>query len=491
MLKISDYVAITAGFFGILLFYLIFSGIIVIDYGTDSSLPVIEWEKTEEKEQIEAAEYVVLYGTEEKSETTVQVMQMLDKLKKEYIAKSRIEDLDDEQQNAARVFIVTAGDPGQADEQQELLNLAGEEGKNIFYTILSGENADYEKQLGIFESREETEIDGMMIFEGLLVQGMVYYEELPMTVREITLDASCTKMIQERSKEEKKQNLLIPLLWKKQCGSGKIYAANGTLFSDEADIGLFTGVLADMEDVFLYPVVNSNAVLLDYFPDYEHADQQVIRELYSRDPVMYIRDVIWPAMDKISHSEQLILSGRSHMENKTDDYYDMQLQMQRSSGIILEKEEGNLLPVVCKGHIYSDDKRYRMESMASGEGLATNYLDIREIMGGREEAEFEWAAYSLELSKSMHDIYKNAQFLESVNWLEAEERFKRYEMIEPEFSVTDEGIQVSADGFADVWYCMIRTEKDPEDGQGYEAWQVGEDAYLLEIRQQEVMVPLN
>lgn len=491
MLKISDYVAITAGFFGIMLFYLIFSGIIVIDYGTDSSLPVIEWEKAEEKEQIKAAEYVVLYGTEAEGETTAQVMQMLDKLKKGYIAGSRIEDLTDEQRNAARVFIVTTGDPGQADEQQELLNLAREEGKYIFYTMLSGENTGYEKQLGIFESHEETEIDGMMIFEGLLVQGMVYYEELPMTVREITLDASCTKMIQERSREEKKQNLLTPLLWKKQCGSGKIYAANGALFSDESDIGLFTGILADMEDVFLYPVVNSSAVLLDYFPDYEHADQQMIRNLYSRDPVMYIRDVIWPAMDKIGHSEQLILSGRSHVENKTDDYYDMQLQMQRSGGIIMEGKEGNLLPVVCEGHFYSDDKRYQMESMASGEGLASSYLDIREVMGSREEAEFEWAAYSLELSKNMHDIYKNVQFLESVNWLEAEERFKRYEKIEPEFTVTDGGIQIIADGFVDVWYCMIRTEKNPEDGQGYEIQQVGKDAYLLEIRQQEIVVSLN
>lgn len=491
MLKISDYVAITAGFFGILLFYLIFSGIIVIDYGTDSSLPVIEWEKTEEKEQLEIAEYVVLYGTETESETTVQVMQMLDKLKKEYIAQSKIEDINDEQRNAARVFIVTTGNPDQADEQQELFDLAREEEKYIFYTTLSGENADYEEQLGILERREETEIDGMMIFEGLLVQGMVYYEELPMTVRDITLDASCTKMIQERSEKEKKQNLLIPLLWKKQCGSGKIYAANGTLFSDEADIGIFTGVLADMEDVFPYPVVNSNAVLLDYFPDYEHADQQTILELYSRDPVMYIRDVIWPAIDKIGHSEQLILSGRSHVENKTDDYYDIQLQMQRSSGIILEGEEGNLLPVVCEGHLYSDDKRYQMESMASGEGLTSFYLDMREVMGSKEGTEYEWAAYTLELSKTMYDTYKNIHFLESINWLEAEERFKRYEKIKPEFIVTDDSIQISADGFVDVWYCMIRTEKNLEDGLGYEAQKVGEDAYLLEIRQQEVVVTLN
>lgn len=491
MLKISDYVAIIAGFFGILLFYLIFSGNIVIDYGTDNSLPVIERDVAVEKEQSETAEYVILYGNEMEGEITVQVMQMLDKLKKDYIAESKIEEINEEQRKAARVFIVTTGSLSQADEGQELFTLADEEGKYIFYTSLQGENAEYEEQLGILESRDETEIDGMMVFEGIFVQGMVYYEELPMTVRDITLDASCTRMIQERSEEDKKQNLLIPLLWKKQCGSGRIYVSNSSLFSDEADIGIFAGVLSDMEDIFLYPIVNSSAVLLDYFPDYEHADQETILNLYSRDPVMYIRDIIWPAMDKISHSEQLIISGRSHVENKTDDFYDMKLQMQRSSGIILEAEEGELLPIVCEGHLYSDEKRYQMESFSSGEGLASCYLDMREVMGSKEDAEYEWAAYSLELSKTMYDIYRNNQFLDSVNWLEAEERYKRYEKINPEFTVADDSIQISADGFVDVWYCMVRTKKTLKDGQDYEILQVGEDAYLLTIRQQEVTVPLD
>ncbi len=491
MLKVSDYVAVIAGFFGILIFYLVFSGNLVLDYGTDHSLPEIEWQAAQEKEQLQTAEFVILYGEEAESEAASRMMQMLDKLKKDYLLRGTIEELDEVQKKAARVFIVTAQDPGLADETQELLKLAGEEGKYVFFPFLSGENPEYEEQLGVQESRGETEIDGMMVFRGLLVQGMVYYDQLPMTVRDITLDASCTRLIQEKSEENKKQNLLIPLLWKKQWGNGKIYASNSPLFLEEAGIGIFAGVLSDMEEVFLYPVVNSSAVLLDYFPDYDHADQEIIFNLYSRTPVMYIRDIIWPAVDKIGHSEQLILSGRTHVADKTEDFYDMQLQMQRSSGIILEGEEGSLLPVVCEGHANSDVKRYQMESMASGEGLATSYLDMREVMGSKTEAEFEWASYSLELSKMMHDVYRNNQFLESVNWREAQERFKRYEQIRPEFAVTGTEIQIRAEGFVDVWYCMIRTEKKLSEGQGYEVLYAGEDAYLLEIKDQEITIPLD
>ncbi len=491
MLKISDYVAITAGFFGILIFYLIFSGNLILDYGTDSSLPVIERENIQEKEQLQTAGFIVLYGNEAESKITVQVMQMLDKMKKGYIAKSTMNEVNEDQIKAADVFIVTTGDLEWADDKQALLSLAEKEGKNILFTSLSGKSPEYEKQLGILDSGEKVEIDGMMVFQGILVQGMVYYDDLPMMVREVTLDAACTKMVQEKSKDNKKQNLLIPLLWKKQFGSGRIYASNSPLFSEEAGIGIFTGVLSDMEDTFLYPVVNSSAVLLDYFPDYEHADREMIFNLYSRDPVMYIRDVMWPSLDKISHSENLIFSGRSHVADKTDDFYDIQLQMQRSRGIILEAEEGGLLPIVCKGHAYSEGKRYLMESMASGEGLISCYLDMREVMGNKREAEFEWTAYSLELSKTMYDIYRNNQFLEEVNWREAEERFKRYEKIRPEFTVMDDRIKISADGFVDVWYCMVRTKEELKDGQGYEIVQAGKDAYLLEIRQQEVTVPIN
>lgn len=495
MLKVSDYIAIMAGFFGIFVFYLVFSGNLVLDYGAEEGLPVIEREIPGERQQLEFAEYVVLYGNEKGSEISYQIMSMLDKLKKDYVAEEKVKDLNEKQLEEARVFIVTTGNLSQADEQQWLLNLAEEEGKYVFFTALSGENPDYESRLGILKDQGEIEIDGMMIFEGILTQGMVYYEELPMTVRSITLDASCTKMIQERNKEkeaEKKQRELIPLLWKKQFGEGRIYSCNAPFFSEEAGIGIFAGILSDMEETFLYPVVNSNALLLDYYPEFEHVDSELILKLYSRDPVMYVRDVIWPSLDKIRHSEKLILSGRSHMENKTDDFYDFQKQIQRSKGIVLEADEGDILPIVCEGHVRTDEKRYWMESAASGEGLASFYLNMREVLGDKGEEEgFEWASYSFELAKCVYDIYRNNHFLEAVNWKEAEERFKRYEKIRPEYAVTEDSILIHAEGFVDVWYCMVRTERKLEDGPGYEVEQVGDDAYLLEIRQQEVAISID
>lgn len=491
MLKISDYLAITAGFLGILAFYLIFSGNLQIDYGTESGLPVIEQETDKVRPQPEAAKYVVLYGNEKESGLSSQIMQMLDKMKKSYVAKETVVQLTEGQKEEAEVFIVTTGSLESVDAQQELFELAEEDGKYVLYTQLPGASTEYEKELGILESREETRIDGLMIFEGILLQGMVYYEDLPMKVRDLSLDASCTKMIQEQSKEPKEQRKLIPLLWKRQYGKGKIYVCNASFFEEESGIGILTGIFSDMEETFLYPVVNSSAVLLDYYPDTEHVDKELIYKLYSREPAAYIRDVIWPAIEKIGHEEGLVISGRSHMQNKDDDFYDAQRQIQKNKGLVMEAQEGDLLPIVSIGHMQEDEKRFRMECASSGWGFASCYLDMREIMGSKgEQEEFEWALYSLELTKNMRDLYRKNRFLEAVNWLEAQERLKRYERIEPVIELSDDTIKIWAEGFVDVWYCMVRTDKELEDGQGYEIQKVGEQAYLLEIRQQEITIPM-
>ncbi|MDE7287621.1 MAG: hypothetical protein K2N55_12380, partial [Lachnospiraceae bacterium] len=154
-------------------------------------------------------------------------------------------------------------------------------------------------------------------------------------------------------------------------------------------------------------------------------------------------------------------------------------------------EEGGLLPVISKGHMQGDEKRFCMESASSGWGIASCYLDMQEIMGSKGEQEaFEWAAYSLELTKNMRDLYGRNRFLEAVDWLEAQERLKRYERIQPVIEISDDSIQIWAEGFVDVWYCMVRTKKSLESGSGYEVQKIGEHAYLLEIRQQEIVITM-
>lgn len=496
MLKVSDYIGMVAGFFGILIFYLIFSGELLPDFGKREEMPVLEAvapeEKLAQKKGLETgtAEYVILYGEQPDSERGV-VLQMLDKMKKSYIAEAGIETVAEEQKEAAKAFILTT-DAVSEKTWEEVLKLTREYGSQLLCTSLKeeGENG-YQKEIGIFTQEAEKEIDGMIIFEGLFAQGMVYYDDLPMRVRDIRLDASCTKLIQEKNSEGREQRNLVPLLWRKQYGKGRIYVVNAPFFSEKSGIGILAGILADMEPVFAYPVVNAKAVLLDNYPEYENVDADMLLSRYSRTPVMFVRDVVWPAMDKIAHKNQLILSARTQMTAGGKEFDDMERLLSESGGEVLEGTEGSLLPIINEGHYKSDDKRFTMESQACGTGIASVRLDIGEVMNGTEKSSYEWGEYSLEAAKYIYDVYDNNDFLDAVCWSQAEERYKRYERIVPEYMISEDDMFIRAEGFVDVWYCILRTDKMPQEGDGYQAKRIGMDAWLLEITEQEVRIPLD
>lgn len=505
MLKISDYLAAVAGFAAVLIFYLIFSGNIVLVDGNDRELPVLEtsWEAEtagETAEAADAAEYVVLKGEEASGGVCQEITDMLDKLKKEYITKDRMEDLTEEQKEASKVLIVAAEDPAAVGDWQELLDLAKNDGKAVLFTSAGpAQRDDYstgdkdggslEAEIGIQRRGKTFYVDGIVVMEGILIQGLSYYENMPVKAENISLDASCTKLIMEKSKLEKEQKDLAPLLWKKTYGKGKLYVVNAPFFENDTGIGIFTGILADMQEVFAYPVVNSSAVLLDHFPEYDQADEALIRQWYGREASGYVRDVIWYDAAQTASGSGLILSGRSDEDRESEAFLELEAQVVKQGGEILEEDEGTLLPRIYNRYWGNDRARYRMESAASGMGLASFYLDLLEVMGSRgEDTDYEWSAYIVELSSTIYDVFRNNDFLTPRKWSQAEEAYKRYEQIKPRITVLDDQIQIQADGFEDVWYCILRMEDRPAEGDGYEAAEIGENAYLLEITQPEVTI---
>ena len=133
MLKITDYISVIAGFVGITLFYLIFSGNLTLDYKVSGALPVLEEYQPIEKGIPQTAEYIVLYGNEENSAATQNICKMLDELKIEYLAKSTFDLFSENQKEVARVILVTTSKVAEVGNESELLN-AVEEGKQIFFT---------------------------------------------------------------------------------------------------------------------------------------------------------------------------------------------------------------------------------------------------------------------------------------------------------------------------------------------------------------------
>lgn len=502
MLKISDYAAMMLSFLAMLVFYLIFAGSLSVNLGISNSLETLELpedfsvvRESNAKEPV----YAVLCGGQGESEKTRNIIQMLSNLKKEYAVFSTVDEIDSTQAEALETILVTAEGWDEIGDKELLFRYVEESGMNLIFTSLpeGTETEEYNKAIGILQKGDTVSIEGIMLFEGMFIQDdMVYFEELEMDVQRVAVDARCKKLMVEKAEESVKQKDLIPLIWEKRYGEGCLYVVNGDFFTMEKGMGILTGILSQIEEDFIYPVVNAKANLIDSFPELDNPYEKEIKSMYSRDTYMFLRDIVWPAIVKLGESDTLIFSTRINQpvkeQNREKYNYLANLLKKRGYEIDENLEEKQLeLPFVSSGHQRRMEEIFQMQSSISGWGLATHYLDISQVMGRNAgKPEYEWSGYSLELSKLAYDLYDDTEWMDAMTVSQALERYKRYLLIDPVITREEGQITVETGNFHDLCFYVIRTEKTVLDGEGYEIKNIGENAYLVRAIQEKIVIGL-
>lgn len=502
MLKISDYVAMMLSFIAMLIFYLIFSGSLSVNLGISNSLEPMELPENfsmVKESNMEEPAYAVLCGSQEESERTKSIIRMLSELKKEYIVFSTVDEISSKQAEAIETIVITADSWEEIGDPELLLQYAEEAGKKLIFTHMPDgeENEEYSKTIGILERKGTVQIDGVMLFEGMFIQDdMVYFDELEMDVEDIAIDARCKKLMVEKSKEPVEQKELIPLIWEKRYGDGCFYVVNGDFLIAENGVGIFTGILRQIEEDFVYPVVNAKASLLDSFPELDNPYEAQMQNLYSRDSYMFLRDIVWPAIVKLGESDTLIFSARLNKPVKKEDEenYNYLADLLKKRGYEIDDsftEKELELPYVSFGHERKEEEIFHMQSSISGMGLATHYLDVSQVMGRNAgKQEYEWSSYSLEWSKLSHDLYKETDWMDAMTVSQALERYKRYLLIDPVINKGKNQITIETGNFNDLCFYMIRTEKTVLPGEGYEVQEIGEEAYLIKVLRERIVIGL-
>ncbi len=89
-----------------------------------------------------------------------------------------------------------------------------------------------------------------------------------------------------------------PLFWEVDVGKGKAVVFNNTFLTEKSGMGVFTAALTKAEEVFLYPIINSRAMLLNYFPVVLVGNEAYMKQNYGRNTEGFIRDIWWPHMAK-------------------------------------------------------------------------------------------------------------------------------------------------------------------------------------------------
>ncbi len=101
----------------------------------------------------------------------------------------------------------------------------------------------------------------------------------------------------------------VPIIWEKQSGKGTIVCANYGKYDSKEHRGLITGSISFLMDLFIYPVINSEAIFIDDFPADYRSENKILRENYGRNMERFVLEVWWPDMAKLIDKYGLIYTG--------------------------------------------------------------------------------------------------------------------------------------------------------------------------------------
>lgn len=203
-----------------------------------------------------------------------------------------------------------------------------DQGMNLIFCNLPdcsviGEQDALRQLLGIqYIRKEQIEVEGIHLFEGLLLGGEKYYiasDEEEAKLQDLKLDmpwyhvSSGTKtymvgmLDEEYMDQQKVKNEELPaVIWRNSIGGARIFAVNGNYMEDNAGIGILDGMMAEMKKYEIYPVINAQNLVTVNYPGFTSENDGEMMKRYSQPLTAVYRDIIWSGV--------MTVAQRSNME---------------------------------------------------------------------------------------------------------------------------------------------------------------------------------
>lgn len=192
-------------------------------------------------------------------------------------------------------------------------------------------SARLRKLLGINDIIQESiTAEGIHLYDGLLIGGEVIYKvenEEDEKRQDLNLDVAWyeltngTKVYMKAMLADEQVDVqkYPPVIWRKSQDDAFVFVVNGEYMSDMAGMGLLTGMMCEMQNCTIYPVINAqNFVIADY-PGFANENAEKLQQMYSQNMRGIFRDIIWPAFVTMNSSIKL---GMTSMLSIQLDYED-------------------------------------------------------------------------------------------------------------------------------------------------------------------------
>ena len=183
------------------------------------------------------------------------------------------------------------------------------------YSAIS-ENQRFEQLCGISPHSESVNASGLKLYSGFLFGGEAWYtkendpdgkfQNMKLTMPWYnTSNATKTYMsaVVESEDGSKIDNEDQPaVIWRKSHDHAYVFCINGDYIKDISGIGILTAIMSESKDLDIYPVVDSQSVIVNNFPMFSFENDDAVEKYYFRNTSSLLENVIWPDISNLAES---------------------------------------------------------------------------------------------------------------------------------------------------------------------------------------------
>lgn len=183
------------------------------------------------------------------------------------------------------------------------------------YSAISG-NQRFGQLCGISPHRESVNASGLKLYSGFLLGGEAWYtkendpdgkfQNMKLTMPWYnTSNATKTYMsaVVESEDGSKIDNEDQPaVIWRKSHDHAYVFCINGDYIKDISGIGILTAIMSESKDLDIYPVVDSQSVIVNNFPMFSFENDDAVEKYYLRNTSSLLENVIWPDISNLAES---------------------------------------------------------------------------------------------------------------------------------------------------------------------------------------------
>ena len=254
---------------------------------------------------------------------------------------------------------------------------------------------DLKMLLGITKVvQSEVHVDGVQIFDGFLLGGETVYavnkkapeekrfEDLDLDIAWYDTGLGTKTYIVGVMDEDLVHPYDFPkMIWRSYYNGTFVYAVNGDYLQGMMGIGFLDSMMYDVNEYYIYPVVNANNIVIADFPYLSNENSEKLKSIYSRDAEGFQRDIAWPGIISMATRSEFCMTcflseryDHDHEADSNSDETKFYLQQMKE----LDAEAGKSLDY--KGNISLKEKAALSRKYFEDQGVNYRFrsLYIRE-----------------------------------------------------------------------------------------------------------------